>query len=155
MLESVRSILSGKTLFILVTLLAIPFVFFGSTSFGTVFTSFGTVNGEPVTQTDVNLAASNITQRYQSIFGEDFSIDSIGEEQYSESLRQEIVNQKILLLLQEMQACLFLISKQKKRLLKLKIFSPRMASLMRVSFKASFEPMALLPMITSTSFSKR
>jgi len=97
MLESVRSFLSGKTLFVLVTLLAIPFVFFGSTSFGTIFTSYGTVNGEAVTQTDVNLAASNITQRYQSIFGEDFSIDMIGEEQYSESLRQEIVNQKILL----------------------------------------------------------
>ena len=97
MLESVRSFLSGKTLFVLVTLLAIPFVFFGSTSFGTIFTSYGTVNGEAVTQTDVNLAASNITQRYQSIFGEDFSIDMIGEEQYSESLRQEIINQKILL----------------------------------------------------------
>jgi len=97
MLESVRSILSGKTLFILVTLLAIPFVFFGSTSFGTVFTSYGTVNGESVSQTDVSLAASNLTQRYQAIFGEDFSIDSIGEEQYTESLKQEIINQKILI----------------------------------------------------------
>ena len=97
MLESVRSILSGKTLFILVTLLAIPFVFFGSTSFGTVFTSYGTVNGESVSQTDVSLAASNLTQRYQAIFGEDFSIDSIGEEQYKESLKQEIINQKILI----------------------------------------------------------
>jgi peptidyl-prolyl cis-trans isomerase D len=96
MLESVRSFLSGKTLFVLVTLLAIPFVFFGSTSFGTIFTSYGTVNGEAVTQTDVNLAASNVTQRYQSIFGEDFSIDTIGEEQYSESLLQEIINQKVL-----------------------------------------------------------
>ena len=97
MLESVRSFLSGKTLFILVTLLAIPFVFFGSTSFGTVFTSYGTVNGETVTQTDINLASSNVTQRYQAIFGEDFSIETIGEEQFSESLRQEIINQKILL----------------------------------------------------------
>ena len=97
MLESVRSILSGKTLFILVTLLAIPFVFFGSTSFGTVFTSYGTVNGESVSQTDVSLAASNVTQRYQAIFGEDFSMDSIGEEQYTESLKQEIINQKILI----------------------------------------------------------
>ena len=97
MLESVRSILSGKTLFILVTLLAIPFVFFGSTSFGTVFTSYGTVNGESVSQTDVSLAASNLTQRYQAIFGEDFSIDFIGEEQYTESLKQEIINQKILI----------------------------------------------------------
>jgi peptidyl-prolyl cis-trans isomerase D len=97
MLESVRSILSGKTLFILVTLLAIPFVFFGSTSFGTVFTSYGTVNGESVSQTDVSLAASNVTQRYQAIFGEEFSIDSLGEEQYTESLKQEIINQKILI----------------------------------------------------------
>ena len=97
MLESVRSFLSGKTLFILVTLLAIPFVFFGSASFGTVFTSYGTVNGETVTQTDINLASSNVTQRYQAIFGEDFSIETIGEEQFSESLRQEIINQKILL----------------------------------------------------------
>lgn len=97
MLESVRSFLSGKTLFVLVTLLAIPFVFFGSTSFGTVFTSYGTVNGETVTQTDINLASSNVTQRYQAIFGEDFSIETIGEEQFSESLRQEIINQKILL----------------------------------------------------------
>ena len=97
MLESVRSILSGKTLFILVTLLAIPFVFFGSTSFGTVFTSYGTVNGELVSQTDVSLAASNVTQRYQAIFGEEFSIDSLGEEQYTESLKQEIINQKILI----------------------------------------------------------
>ncbi len=122
MLESVRSILSGKTLFILVTLLAIPFVFFGSTSFGTVFTSFGTVNGEPVTQTDVNLAASNITQRYQSIFGEDFSIDSIGEEQYSESLRQEIVNQKILLSAAR-NAGLFVSDKQaKKEIIKIENF---------------------------------
>jgi hypothetical protein len=80
-----------------VTLLAIPFVFFGSTSFGTVFTSYGTVNGETVTQTDINLASSNVTQRYQAIFGEDFSIETIGEEQFSESLRQEIINQKILL----------------------------------------------------------
>jgi peptidyl-prolyl cis-trans isomerase D len=97
MLDSVRSILSGKTLFILVTLLAIPFVFFGSTSFGTVFTSYGTVNGELVSQTDVSLAASNVTQRYQAIFGEEFSIDSLGEEQYTESLKQEIINQKILI----------------------------------------------------------
>lgn len=97
MLESVRNLLSGKTLFILVTFLAIPFVFFGSTSFGTVFSSFGTVNGETVSQTDVNLAASNVTQRYQSIFGDEFSIDLIGEEQYAESVRQEIINQKLLL----------------------------------------------------------
>ena len=122
MLESVRSLLSGKTLFVLVIFLAIPFIFFGSTSFGTVFTSFGTVNGEPVTQTDVNLAASNITQRYQSIFGEDFSIDVIGEEQYNESLKQEIVNQKVLLSAAR-NAGLFVSDKQaKKEIIKIENF---------------------------------
>jgi parvulin-like peptidyl-prolyl isomerase len=80
------------------------------------------VNGESVTQTDVNLAASNITQRYQSIFGEDFSIDSIGEEQYSESLRQEIVNQKILLSAAR-NAGLFVSDKQaKKEIIKIENF---------------------------------
>jgi len=113
---------SGKTLFVLVIFLAIPFIFFGSTSFGTVFTSFGTVNGEPVTQTDVNLAASNITQRYQSIFGEDFSIDVIGEEQYNESLKQEIVNQKVLLSAAR-NAGLFVSEKQaKKEIIKIENF---------------------------------
>lgn len=97
MLESVRSLLSGKTLFILVTLLAIPFVFFGSTSFGTVFTTYGSVNGESVTQRDVDFASSSIMQRYRNIFGEEFSIEDIGEEQFRESVKQEIINQKIML----------------------------------------------------------
>ena len=122
MLESVRSILSGKTLFILVTLLAIPFVFFGSTSFGTVFTSFGTVNGETISQTDVNLAAANVNQRFQSIFGEDFSIDEIGEERYSESLKQEIINQKILLSAAKDAGLLVSDKQAKKEIIKIENF---------------------------------
>ena len=122
MLESVRSILSGKTLFILVTLLAIPFVFFGSTSFGTVFTSFGTVNGQTISQTDVNLAAANVNQRFQSIFGEDFSIDEIGEERYSESLKQEIINQKILLSAAKDAGLLVSDKQAKKEIIKIENF---------------------------------
>jgi len=122
MLESVRSILSGKTLFILVTLLAIPFVFFGSTSFGTVFTSFGTVNGETISQTDVNLAAANVNQRFQSIFGEGFSIDEIGEERYSESLKQEIINQKILLSAAKDAGLLVSDKQAKKEIIKIENF---------------------------------
>ena len=45
MLESLRSFLSGKTLLIFVTIMAIPFVFFGSTAVGTIFTTYGKVNG--------------------------------------------------------------------------------------------------------------
>jgi peptidyl-prolyl cis-trans isomerase D len=62
MLESLRNFLSGKRVIVITALLAIPFVFLGSQSFGTTFASFGTVNGEPVSQMDVNLATSQVSQ---------------------------------------------------------------------------------------------
>ena len=97
MLESVRNFLSGKRVIVIAVLLAIPFVFFGSTSFGTTFTSFGTVNGEPVSQMDVNLASSQVSQRLQSIYGEDFSLDELDEEVSFGLIKNEIINQKTLL----------------------------------------------------------
>jgi len=97
MLESVRNFLSGKRVIVIVILLAIPFVFFGSTSFGTTFTSFGTVNGEPVTQMDVNLATSRVSQRLQSMYGEEFSLDDLDEEVSLGLIKNEIINQKTLL----------------------------------------------------------
>ena len=97
MLESVRNFLSGKRVIVIAVLLAIPFVFFGSTSFGTTFTSFGTVNGEPVSQLDVNLASSQVSQRLQSIYGEDFSLDELDEEVSFGLIKNEIINQKTLL----------------------------------------------------------
>ena len=42
---------------------------------GTTFTSFGTVNGEPVTQMDVTIATGQVSQRLQSMYGEEFSLD--------------------------------------------------------------------------------
>ena len=78
-------------------MLAIPFVFFGSTSFGTTFTSYGTVNGEAVTQTDVNLATSQVSQRLQSIYGEEFSLDDLDEEVSIELIKNEIINQKTMI----------------------------------------------------------
>ena len=78
-------------------MLAIPFVFFGSTSFGTTFTSYGTVNGESVTQTDVNLATSQVSQRLQSIYGEEFSLDDLDEEVSIELIKNEIINQKTMI----------------------------------------------------------
>ena len=97
MLESVRNFLSGRRVIVIAILLAIPFVFFGSTSFGTTFTSFGTVNGEPVSQMDVNLATSQVTQRLQSIYGEEFSLDDLDEEVSLGLIKNEIINQKTLL----------------------------------------------------------
>ena len=97
MMELLRNFLSGRRLIFIAILLAIPFVFFGSTSFGTTFTSYGTVNGEPVTQTDVNLATSQVSQRLQSIYGEEFSLDNLDEEVSIELIKNEIINQKTMI----------------------------------------------------------
>jgi len=97
MLESVRNFLSGKRVIVIAVVLAIPFVFLGSTSFGTTFSSFGTVNGEPVTQIDINLATSQVSQRLQSIYGEEFSLEDLDEETSLELIKNEIINQKTLL----------------------------------------------------------
>jgi len=97
MLESLRNFLSGKRVIVITALLAIPFVFLGSQSFGTTFASFGTVNGEPVSQMDVNLATSQVSQRLQSMYGEDFSLDDLDEEVSLELIKNQIINDKTLL----------------------------------------------------------
>jgi peptidyl-prolyl cis-trans isomerase D len=97
MLDSLRNFLSGKRVIVIAILLAIPFVFFGSTSFGTTFKGFGTVNGEPVSQMDVNLATSQVGQRLQSMYGEEFSLDDLDEEVSVGLIKNEIINQKTLL----------------------------------------------------------
>ena len=97
MLESLRNFLSGKRVIVITALLAIPFVFLGSQSFGTTFATFGTVNGEPVSQMDVNLATSQVSQRLQSMYGEDFSLDDLDEEVSLGLIKNEIINQKTLL----------------------------------------------------------
>jgi len=97
MLESVRNFLSGKRVIVIAVILAIPFVFLGSTSFGTTFSSYGTVNGEPVTQIDINLATSKVSQRLQSIYGEEFSLEQLDEETSLGLIKNEIINQKTLL----------------------------------------------------------
>jgi len=97
MLESLRNFLSGKRVIVITAILAIPFVFLGSQSFGTTFASFGTVNGEPVSQMDVNLATSQVSQRLQSMYGEDFSLDDLDEEVSLELIKNQIINDKTLL----------------------------------------------------------
>ena len=97
MLESLRSFLSGKTLLIFVTVMAIPFIFFGSSAAGTIFTSYGKVNGLEVTQADLNSANSTINQRLVDAYGEEFSSDLMHEDILLEMVKEEIISQKTLL----------------------------------------------------------
>jgi len=122
MLELLRNFLSGKRLIVIGILLAIPFVFFGSTSFGTTFTSYGTVNGESVTQTDVNLATSQVTQRLQSIYGEDFSLDNLDEEVSIELIKNEIINQKTMIAKAKDLGLSVSLQDAKKEIINLEIF---------------------------------
>ena len=97
MLESLRSFLSGKTLLIFVTIMAIPFVFFGSTAVGSIFTTYGKVDGLEVSQADLNSANNTINQRLVDTYGDDFSIDQIPEDILLEMVKEEIIYQKTLL----------------------------------------------------------
>ena len=97
MLESLRNFLSGKRVIVVTVLLAIPFIFLGSQSLGTTFTSFGSVNGESVSQLDLNIATSQVSQRLRSIYGEEFTLEDLDEEVSLELIKNEIINQKTLL----------------------------------------------------------
>lgn len=97
MLESLRSFLSGKTLLIFVTIMAIPFVFFGSTAVGTIFTTYGKVNGLEVSQADLNAANNTVNQRLLETYGDDFSSDLIPEDMLLEMVKDEIISAKTFL----------------------------------------------------------
>ena len=97
MLESLRSFLSGKTLLIFVSIMAIPFVFLGSNSVGTIFTTYGKVNGLEVNQSDLNSANNTVNQRLIDAYGEDFSSEMIPEDVLLEMVKEEIISQKTLL----------------------------------------------------------
>jgi len=77
---------------------ALPFVFLGTSSLSTVFTgSFGTINGEEVTEADLNMASNSAISRFKSIYGEDFEFDILDEETKNALIKQELISQKVLL----------------------------------------------------------
>ena len=96
-MNALRSFLSGRRLAIMGILLAIPFVFFGSSSFGTVFTNYGKVNGITVSALDVNIAINTVTSRLQQIYGEEFNVDTLEDGLLNSLVRNEIISQKALL----------------------------------------------------------
>ena len=96
MLNSFRNLLSGKTLYVIVGVCALPFIFTGVSSFNTLFSNYGTVNGIEVTQLDVNNATIRVEERYKSIFGENFSIDQLEEQELLNFIKSQITNQKII-----------------------------------------------------------
>jgi peptidyl-prolyl cis-trans isomerase D len=77
---------------------ALPFVFLGTSSLGSAFNaSFGTINGEDVSELDVQLASNRTVQRFQSLYGEDFDFDMLDDDFKSQSIKQELIAQKVLL----------------------------------------------------------
>ena len=66
MMDSLRNFLTGPRLFIVIAACALPFVFLGTSSLGTVFDqgSVGTINGENVSENDYNFAATNAAVSY-------------------------------------------------------------------------------------------
>jgi len=98
MMESLRNFLTGPRLLIVVLICALPFVFLGTSSLGSAFnTSFGTINGEEVSELDVQLASNSTVQRFQSLYGADFEFDLLDDDFKSQSIKQELIIQKVLL----------------------------------------------------------
>ena len=96
-MESLRNFLSGPRLIIVVLVCALPFVFLGTSSLTSVFGgSFGTINGEDVTETDLQLASNTAVQRFKSIYGEEFDFDMLDDDLRMESIKQEVIVQKVL-----------------------------------------------------------
>jgi parvulin-like peptidyl-prolyl isomerase len=97
-MDSLRNFLTGPRLFIVIAACALPFVFLGTSSLGTVFQgSIGTINGENVTQSDYNIATNIIAQRLQRIYGDDFDPNLLDQETLTQLIEQELTVQKVLL----------------------------------------------------------
>ena len=98
-MDSLRNFLTGPRLFIVIAACALPFVFLGTSSLGTVFDqgSIGTINGENVSENDYNFAATNAERKLKRIYGDDFKLDLLDEETAISLIQQELIVQKVFL----------------------------------------------------------
>ena len=71
MLDGVRNnLLRGWPLIIIISVCALPFVFLGTGSLGTIFGSnYGSVNGEQVEEIDIQVAKNRVIQNKDPQFG--------------------------------------------------------------------------------------
>ena len=98
MMESLRNFLTGPRLIIVVLVCALPFVFLGTSSLATTSgTSFGTINGESISETDFNLATNRAAQRFEGLYGDQFEFSSLDENIQLEFVKQELIILKSLL----------------------------------------------------------
>ena len=98
MMDSLRNFLYGPYGIILIIILVLPFVFLGTSSLGTGFSgSFGSINGEDVSEIDMQIASSSAIQRFKRLYGEDFDFDSLDNDFKTEAVKQELIIQKVLL----------------------------------------------------------
>ena len=80
MMESLRNFLTGPRLFIVIAACALPFVFLGTSSLGSTFQqTFGSINGEDITQEDLQIANNIAIQKFRNIYGDDFNLDDLEE----------------------------------------------------------------------------
>ena len=145
MLEKLRHFLSGKTLFVVVGLLAIPFVFLGNSTVGSIFTNYGTVNGLEVTQTDIQSASGQIERQYQSIFGDEFTIDQIDAEQFVRLLENQIIGQKIIQSAARSNGLEISVDDAKREIIKFDDFKDTDNKFSEAIFEATIRGAGLLP----------
>ena len=97
-MESLRNFLTGPRLFIVIAACALPFVFLGTSSLGSTFQpTFGNINGENITEADMQAASNIATQKFKNIYGDDFNFNQLDESTQLEAVKQELITQKVLL----------------------------------------------------------
>ncbi|MBR51569.1 MAG: peptidylprolyl isomerase [Gammaproteobacteria bacterium] len=96
MMESLRNFLTGPRLIIVVLICAAPFIFLGTESLSQGFGGFGKINGEKVTEQDLQRASNSAVLMFKNFYGEDFDFDALESEVKSESIKQQLTVQKVL-----------------------------------------------------------
>lgn len=95
-MESLRNFLTGPRLIIVVLICAAPFIFLGTESLSQGFGGFGKINGEKVTEQDLQRASNSAVLMFKNFYGEDFDFDALESEVKSESIKQQLTVQKVL-----------------------------------------------------------
>jgi len=97
MMESLRNFLTGPRLIIVVLVCALPFVFLGTSSLTTAIgNSYGTINGENISETDFSVASNRAVQRFKGLYGDDADFSALDNNIQLEFIKQELVILKTL-----------------------------------------------------------